>query len=463
LELNSNEYKLSSFIGVALAIILLSNVLVYPVKIAFSSPQQIDLVQQKKEQITLRAILTNLGDPIRWNALIQPALQELRNRHPNLDIQIAIDANNLYNNTRMKLINVLSNQSGPSIDLVSVDQIWLGEFAKKGLVTNLTDRTQKWGHLSDWYQSNLDGSLYNKSIYGICAWTDIRGIWYWKDLLNEAGINSSSLETWQGYIESAKKLNNALKNRDIQGTILFDAALSPDLWYPYLWMLGGNIIELKGGHPTKGAYWFPAYNSTEGVRAMEFIKEQANAGIKPENGDLKNLDEEFAQKRFAIYLGGQWIPHWFPPAEQKVSNFEKKIGFIPMFPVPNKGNQTLTMMGGWVLSIPTVSENKELAWELITIMLEPRILAPWLAEYLYLPTQKSIGEGNYSKLFEQTLPYSQQMLSLIEFGRGRPTIPEYPSIAGDIRQAINEVQYGIKEPKQALDDAAVKSAKTLGW
>jgi multiple sugar transport system substrate-binding protein len=463
LELNSNEYKLSSFIGVALAIILLSNVLVYPVKIAFSSPQQIDLVQQKKEQITLRAILTNLGDPIRWNALIQPALQELRNRHPNLDIQIAIDANNLYNNTRMKLINVLSNQSGPSIDLVSVDQIWLGEFAKKGLVTNLTDRTQKWGHLSDWYQSNLDGSLYNKSIYGIWAWTDVRGIWYWKDLLNEAGINSSSLETWQGYIESAKKLNNALKNRDIQGTILFDAALSPDLWYPYLWMLGGNIIELKGGHPTKGAYWFPAYNSTEGVRAMEFIKEQANAGIKPENGDLKNLDEEFAQKRFAIYLGGQWIPHWFPPAEQKVSNFEKKIGFIPMFPVPNKGNQTLTMMGGWVLSIPTVSENKELAWELITIMLEPRILAPWLAEYLYLPTQKSIGEGNYSKLFEQTLPYSQQMLSLIEFGRGRPTIPEYPSIAGDIRQAINEVQYGIKEPKQALDDAAVKSAKTLGW
>jgi multiple sugar transport system substrate-binding protein len=463
LELNTNQYKLSSFIGVALAIILLSNLLVYPVNIAFSSPQQTDRIQQKKEQITLRAILTNLGDPTRWSALLQPALQELRNRHPNLDIQIAIDANNLYNNTRMKLINALSNQSGPPVDLVSVDQIWLGEFAKKGLVTNLNDRAQKWGHLSDWYQSNLDGSLFNNTIYGIWAWTDVRGIWYWKDLLNEAGVNSSSLETWHGYIESAKKLNNALKDREIQGTILFDAALSPDLWYPYLWMLGGNMIELKGGHPTKGAYWFPAYNGTEGVRAMQFIKEQATAGIKPENGDLKNLDEEFAQKRFAIYLGGQWIPHWFPPAEQKISNFKEKIGFIPMFPVPNKGNRTSTMMGGWVLSIPTISENKELAWELITIMLEPRILAPWLAEYLYLPTQKTIGEGNYSKLFERTLPYSQEMLSLIEFAHGRPTIPEYPSIAEHIRQAINEVQYGIKEPKQALDDAAVKSAKTLGW
>ena len=145
MDKNTKSYKLSSFSGVTLAITLLSSLFAYPVNIAFSLPQQADGIQQKKEQITLSAILTNLGDPIRWNALIQPALQELRERHPNLDIQIAIDANNLYNNTRMKLINELSNQSGRSIDLVSVDQIWLGEFAEKGLVTDLSDRVTKVG------------------------------------------------------------------------------------------------------------------------------------------------------------------------------------------------------------------------------------------------------------------------------------------------------------------------------
>jgi ABC-type glycerol-3-phosphate transport system substrate-binding protein len=181
---DTNSYKLSSFGGVTLAITLLSSLFAYPVNLAFSLPQQADGIQEKKEQITLNAILTNLGDPIRWKALIQPALQELRERHPNLDIQIAIDANNLYNNTRMKLINALSNQSGRSIDLISVDQIWLGEFAEKGLITDLSDRVQKWGRSSDWYQSNLDGMTYNGSIYGVWAWTDVRGIWYWKDLLN---------------------------------------------------------------------------------------------------------------------------------------------------------------------------------------------------------------------------------------------------------------------------------------
>jgi hypothetical protein len=47
------------------------------------------------------------------------------------------------------------------------------------------------------------------------------------------------------------------------------------------------------------------------------------------------------------------------------------------------------------------------------------------------------------------------MLSLIQFGRGRPAIPEYPQMAEDIRQAIDEVQFGVKEPKQALEKTKV--------
>ena len=55
--------------------------------------------------------------------------------------------------------------------------------------------------------------------------------------------------------------------RGIEGIHLTGANHSPDLWYPYLWILGGEIIKMKTGHPSKGDYWFPAYNSTEGVKA----------------------------------------------------------------------------------------------------------------------------------------------------------------------------------------------------
>jgi multiple sugar transport system substrate-binding protein len=121
------------------------------------------------------------------------------------------------------------------------------------------------------------------------------------------------------------------------------------------------------------------------------------------------------------------------------------------------------MMGGWMLSIPETSVNKDLAWELLTIMLEPEVLAPVLHEYGYLPTQQSIAEGPYSKLLNSSIPYYEELVSLIPDASVRPSIPEYPQIADHIRQAIDEVYYGVKEPRVALDDAAAKSALILGW
>jgi multiple sugar transport system substrate-binding protein len=160
-------------------------------------------------------------------------------------------------------------------------------------------------------------------------------------------------------------------------------------------------------------------------------------------------------------LEGPWLLGFFPREQWK--SLEQQIGFIPVFPVPYKSNQSATMMGGWELSIAKTSQNKDLAWELISIMVEPNIIAPMIKQYGYIPTQKSIGEGVFSSQLKQTIPYYDQMVSMISIGRSRPSTPEYPQIADHIKQAIDEVYYGMKEPKQALDDAARKSAKVLGW
>ena len=147
----------------------------------------------------------------------------------------------------------------------------------------------------------------------------------------------------------------------------------PDMWYPYLWMLGGEILEEKEDHPSKGTYWYPAYNSSAGESALTFLKDQATAGIKPQERHF--WGNEFADRKFAVMLEGSWLPGFVP--DEQIEN----LGIIPMFPVSNQTNQNATMMGGWMLSIPESSVNKDLAWELLTIMLEPEVLAPMLHEY----------------------------------------------------------------------------------
>ena len=418
-------------------------------------------VKAQKQKVTITAILEDQGDPRRWNALFQPALQELRARHP--EKEILLNTTMLpYSQARSHMLGALSAKT--PVDLISLDQIWLGEFAQKGLLTDLTNYTKNWGRENDWYEENWDGGIYGGKVYGIWSWTDIRGIWYWKDLLSEAGVDPNSLKTWDGYIAAAKKLNTVLRPQGIEGIHLTGASHSPDLWYPYLWMLGGEILKMKSGHPTKGSYWFPAFNSTEGVRAMNFIKQQVDAGIKPQKNHFWGL--EFLDRRFAVMIEAlqHHINEKFPiTSPEKRAEFENMVGFIPMFPVPSSRYDTASLMGGWELAVPITSTHKQLAWELLTIILEPKVLAPYLAAHSNLPTQIPIGEGPFSALINRTTPYYDNMITLLKAGRSRPSIPEYPQIADDIHHALDEVYYGIKEPKQALDEAANKSAKVLGW
>jgi multiple sugar transport system substrate-binding protein len=411
-------------------------------------------VSAQKKQVTLTAIVAEPKE--RWDVLFNSALQKLKQKHPDLDIKL--DYRVLpYDATRTQILTAMAGRT--PIDLISADQIWLGEFAQGGFLTDLSDRIKTWGRQSDWYQTNWEGGKYNGKVYGIWAWTDIRSMWYWKDLMNKAGVNPESLKTWDGYLTGSKALSNALKDQGIQSMHLVGASHSPDMWYPYLWMLGGEILKLKSGHPTKGTYWFPAYNSTQGVKALGFLNQQVDAGIKPQVNHF--WGQEFADRKFAVMLEGSWLLGTFP--RDQWPGINQKVGMLPVFPVPDKNTKSTTMMGGWILSVPQTSQNKDLAWELLTIMVDPGVLTPMLQKEGYLPTQKPIGEGPYASKLNASIPYYKEMISMIPTAHSRPNIPEYPQIADNIKQAIDEVYYGMKDPKQALSDAAAKSAKVLGW
>jgi multiple sugar transport system substrate-binding protein len=412
-------------------------------------------------QVVLVAILDDQGDPPRWmDWLLRPALEELNVRHPELNI--TLDYRPIpYQNLHKEFSNAMANQT--SVDIMTVDHIWLGEYVEKGYLTDLTQDAQNWGREDEWYSANWAGGIYNGKVYGIWTMADVRGIWYWKDMLMQANVDPNSLRTWDGYISSAKKLNSVLQGQGVQGVHLVGVDHSPDMWYPYLWMQGGEIIKQKQGHPTKGVYWFPAFNGTEGVTALGFIKEQIDAGVEPQVQHF--WGKEFLDRKFAVML--EALQHHvnsigLNTTEQK-QDFEERVGFYPTFPVPGLNNSGSTLLGGWLLGVPQTSTNKDLAWELITIIQEPEIIAPFHAKYGWLPTQIPIGNGPYARDLTNTIPYFEELISTLSTARARPNIPEYPQISEYILEAINQVYNGTKQPEEALDEAATKSARAMGW
>ena len=150
----------------------------------------------------------------------------------------------------------------------------------------------------------------------------------------------------------------------------------------------------------------------EGVKALEFIKSQIDSGIKPQKEHF--WGNEFLDRNFSVMIEGSWMPTRAQSIQKSISsqNFEERVGFLPMFPVPNEDNQTSTLMGGWELLIPTASPHKDLAWKLMTLMLEPNILTPWLVEHRLLPTQVTIGEGESRFNASYSYPYYDALFQL---------------------------------------------------
>ncbi|MGH9974988.1 MAG: extracellular solute-binding protein, partial [Nitrososphaeraceae archaeon] len=129
-------------------------------------------------EIVLRGLLTDLGDKGRWKSLLDKGLEKLQQEFP--DKNIFLEYQELpTNDTREEFLRLMADKS--ALDFVSVDQIWLGEFASKGFLSNLTDYVDSWGRAPNWYQQHWDGGTYNGTVYGIWTWTDVRGLWYWKD------------------------------------------------------------------------------------------------------------------------------------------------------------------------------------------------------------------------------------------------------------------------------------------
>ena len=179
---------------------------------------------QDDNTITLTILFNHIvTSPNAGKVLIDNALEVLR-KQTDVPINVKYVEFQSDNSTRDKITRLLSNQT--PIDIITVDQIWLGEFAQKGLLTDLTNYTEhQWdreGH-EDWYFQNWEGGKYQSGIYGIWAWTDVRGIWYWKDLLQKAGVDPNLLRTWNGYNEAAKNLNQVLRPEGIEGVHLTGA------------------------------------------------------------------------------------------------------------------------------------------------------------------------------------------------------------------------------------------------
>jgi multiple sugar transport system substrate-binding protein len=241
-------------------------------------------------------------------------------------------------------------------DIISVDVIWPGDFAKRGWIAPLNDLFTK-DELSHYNQSFAEAATVDGKLYAIPLYIDGTHLFYRSDLLEKYGFTAP--KTWEELISQSKTILEGENNPELVGFVNMWAKIEGLFmnWLTFFYGAGGKFFDEQGKI---------AVNSPEGVKAMQAMVDIlhkhkiANESIltfKP--NDARVL---FQQERAVFLMVQDFVVSPLSADDSPVKN-KFKITRNPYF----KGNENShsTAIGGYLLAINQFSKHKEAAAKLI--------------------------------------------------------------------------------------------------
>jgi len=329
----------------------------------------------------------------------------------------------------------ISFAGGVAPDVFQVGAEYVGGLAYRGMAQPLDDYVARWGQAIDYYPASWSTCLYQGKVYGLPYLSAPRVLIYRKDLLSKAGFNHPP-DTWEELAQAAQRMT--VKRGSVFEMAGMNVPVSWQIFVEFLWENGGEILSEDGTHSM--------LDSPEAVEALQFYvdlyrKYQVcpTAGMPVAGGQIPVFASQRAameiMNQFGIYNVKKYAPELLP-----------NVGIAP---TPLRKQRVISVYTDWLAMSPQ-SKHKDLAWELMTFLMEPENLAAYNSTLFFIPPRRSAVKVAG---FMQQNPQLQQFVSLMDsYGRSLPAIPEWFEIRTGLQSAISAAIYQTKTPEQALRD-----------
>ncbi len=287
----------------------------------------------KPAKITWWHIQTADNEKKNWQDMADAYMKE----HPNVSIEVVVLDNEAF---KSKIATAM--QSGNPPDLF---QSWGGgvmqEYAKAGLIQDLTDQLKKDGWGDTFQPGPLSIFGYNGKTYGVPWRIGMVGFWYNKDLFQKAGI-SNPPSTWAELLDAVKKLKAA----SVTPIALGEKDKWPGAFYwEYLAARLGGKDAFDKAYSRQGKFSDPAFVDA-GTRLKELVDQQAFQPSLLADG-FNESSALSANGKAAMELMGQWEPGSALNVAQDKDAYKKSLGWFP-FPTTDgmKGDASDVLGGG---------------------------------------------------------------------------------------------------------------------
>ena len=331
---------------------------------------------------------------------------------------------------------ILTSAASGGYDVILGDCIWPAQFAKAGIVLDVTDRVNELD-LDDIYQGALDATKYEGKYYGMPWLNDVKYMFVNMELLKQAGIEAAPT-TWDELIADAK----ACKEQGIcEYPIVGCYAQAECLICDYTCIagsFGGSFVDENNN---------PTLNSAENVAALEFMAQTLKDGLC--NPKSLEMIEDDVLSTFAAGNAVFAINWTYQYASMNDESQSAVVGQGAITPIPGTDKaQSATVNGGMPLMITAGCKNPDEAWDYMLFLASKEMQAKYCANAL--PIWKSLytDPSVIETAGADVVAASQVQFDFIE---NRPMVPYYNELSTSMQTEIQLVLLGQKTAQEALD------------
>lgn len=331
-----------------------------------------------------------------------------------------------------KVNAAISNGGLP--DVFTVDGVTVAQYADAEAILPIEEYFSE-EELADFNPSIIQQGTYEGTLYTLGAMDSSVGIFYNKDMFEEAGIEPATIEdpwTLADLEEAAAKLTTD----DCYGiTMSLDAKDETVIYFflPVIYSQGSSVLSDDG--ETAEGY----LNGEASKNLFNWIKEMVDNGY----ASATPSENSFELGNAAMALTGSWEPG-------NLAKFDINWGLMPMA-IYDEDSEAASACGSWTFAMSSdcADEKKEGAAELIRFMTSTDACAR-MYEANAMPPARSTS-------FEAIEAFNEEPLSVFSYqlqntAQARPVSVNYPVLSNQFATALQNILTGM-DVEEALDQA----------
>ena len=346
-------------------------------------------------------------------------------------------------------------------DIVCEDTFYLPSDVAAGNLTNLDDYVNDW---EDWtsgkfYENVKQGGISDGSVYAIPYTADSRGIWYNKEVFEQAGLPTDwDPQNWQDILDACATIKE--KCPDVipfwcnAGTISGEAT-SMQTYEELLYGTGERVYE-DGKWVTSSDNILKTLDFINEIYTNEYASSDLIYDVEASDNVVNNY---FSEGKLAMMLNGYWITgNYKDTGAAPWAEYPDKLAYVEMPTSEGQAPGKITMSGGWALAIPSLSDQKDASWDFIK----------WLMNYdnyLNGVTLQGALSARSDVAEDETYasqPFVQLATDFLEYAEYRPQNDEYTKVTTYIQTMVENVASGTLTPEEALDQYKVDVENAVG-